>query len=92
MEKVVLAWGFVASLVAFALFAFDKRRAVRGGRRVPERTLLLWTFLLGAPGAYAGSRLFRHKTVKRSFRLRMAGVTILEVGLLWGLWWLARAG
>lgn len=90
MLKGVLAWVAGASLVAFVLFAFDKRRAVRGGRRVPERTLLLWTFLLGAPGAYAGSRLFHHKTRKRSFRVRMAAVTALEVVLVGGVWWLAR--
>nr|WP_278988835.1 DUF1294 domain-containing protein [Sphingobium yanoikuyae] len=56
--------------MAFMLFGFDKRRAVRGMARIRERTLLLWALAGGgggAPGAFAARRLFRHKTRKRPF-------------------------
>lgn len=55
------------NLAAFALFGVDKRLAVRGLRRVPERTLLWAAGLGGSVGALAGMLLFHHKTRKRRF-------------------------
>ena len=78
----------VASLVTFAAYGVDKRRARRGGRRVPERTLHLFELAGGWPGALIAAATFRHKTAKRSYRLVRGAVVLLHVGL-WG-WWLAK--
>ncbi len=75
----------VANLVSFALFGVDKSRARRGRRRVPERTLLMSAAVSGTVGAWTGMRTFRHKTVKRSFRRAMLGVTALDVTAAVGL-------
>ena len=56
----------LANLLAFSLFANDKARARAGGRRIPERTLLL-AALFGGLGAVLGQRLLRHKTRKQPF-------------------------
>jgi len=56
----------LANLLAFSLFAIDKARARAGGRRIPERALLL-AALFGALGAWLGQRLLRHKTRKQPF-------------------------
>jgi uncharacterized membrane protein YsdA (DUF1294 family) len=61
----------VLNLAAFAAFASDKRRAVRGARRIRERTLLVLALLGGTPGAVAGQQLLRHKTHKEPFRTRL---------------------
>lgn len=59
----------VASLVAYVLYWIDKRRAVAGGRRIPESTLH-WVSLLGGwPGAIVAQRRLRHKTQKVAFRV-----------------------
>lgn len=59
----------IASVFAYVLYWFDKRRAVAGGRRVPENTLH-WVALLGGwPGAIIAQRRLRHKTQKRAFRM-----------------------
>lgn len=72
---ILLAAWTAASAVAFGLFAFDKARARGGGRRVPERTLLL-AALLGGPGAWLGQQLLRHKTRKQPFA-RWLGLTLI---------------
>ena len=65
----VALWYFVASLVAFVLYGWDKRCAARGRWRVSEATLHLWELLGGWPGAVCAQRVFRHKTIKTSFRV-----------------------
>ena len=64
-----LVWILVFSLVTFAMFGWDKRQAGRGGRRIPESTLLGLSTVGGWPGALWASHQFRHKTQKQPFRL-----------------------
>lgn len=72
----------VMSLICFVTYGFDKRRAVRGGRRVPERTLHLMAFCGGWPGAILAQRQFRHKTQKLSFRVVFWFVVILHLSIV----------
>lgn len=85
-----LAWWLAISLVAFAAFARDKALARRRGRRVPERVLLGLVALGGTLGGLAGMHLLRHKSAKRSFRLRFWGIVAAQL-LVAGLWaWIRR--
>jgi uncharacterized membrane protein YsdA (DUF1294 family) len=78
------------NVVTAAVYAFDKWRArARGARRVPERTLLAWTFATGWVGAWLAMSLFRHKTSKTSFRRWALLWTVLNP--FWALaWWTWR--
>ena len=55
------------SLLLFFLMFLDKRRAIKHGRRIPERRLLLLGLLGGGLGGLSGMFLFRHKTRKPRF-------------------------
>lgn len=70
------------NLAAFILFAVDKARARRHGRRIPERTLLLMAGLGGSAGALAGLRLYRHKTKKNKFRFGLPLLLLIQLLLL----------
>jgi uncharacterized membrane protein YsdA (DUF1294 family) len=72
----------VMSGVTFAAYGWDKRQAVAGGRRLPERTLHLLAFLGGWPGAWMGQRRFRHKTKKLSFLIVFWCVAVLHVAIV----------
>lgn len=73
------------NLLAFVLMGEDKRRAQRGARRVPERTLLLSAALGGSLGALAGMLSWRHKTRKRKFTLGLPGILLLQLLAAGGL-------
>lgn len=63
----ILGEMLVFSAIAFVAFGLDKRAAVRGTSRTPEKTLLLMSLLGGWPGALIARRVFRHKTRKQPF-------------------------
>jgi uncharacterized membrane protein YsdA (DUF1294 family) len=72
----------VTSVVCFVTYGWDKRQAINGGRRVPERTLQILAFLGGWPGALLGQRQFRHKTKKLSFLVVFWFVVVLHVAIV----------
>ena len=72
----------VTSLVSFIAYRVDKQRAANGGRRVPERTLLVLALLGGWPGSFLAQRQFRHKTRKASFLIPFWVVSFLHVALV----------
>jgi uncharacterized membrane protein YsdA (DUF1294 family) len=72
------------NLAAFAAFGMDKRRAEEGDRRIPERTLLALALWGGTAGAYAGRKVFRHKTRKQPFSDDLFRVVVLQVMALGG--------
>ena len=57
-----------ASALCFAFYAIDKSAARAGRGRISESMLLSLGFVGGWPGAIVAQQVFRHKTVKRSFR------------------------
>ena len=84
MESIRMLWPLwaylgVINLVTFIVYAADKRIAQRrkGGRRVPERTLLLLSFLGGCIGACFGMFLIRHKTKHMRFVILVPLSTVL---------------
>lgn len=86
MLEYFLLYLLLINLSTFLAWGWDKRAAKKGKRRVPEKRLLWMAFWLGAPGAWLGVRVFRHKTIKRGFRLRLIAISVLQVLLL--LTWL----
>ena len=86
--KIFLLWLLVLSLLAFVLCGWDKSRARKHRRRIPEKTLFLLSFLGGGPGFLIGMGVVRHKTRHLSFRILIPLSVLLWVliGLLlfWG--------
>jgi uncharacterized membrane protein YsdA (DUF1294 family) len=77
-----LAYLVVANLVSFAMFGIDKRRARAGQRRISERALLLSAVGSGTIGGWVGMNVFRHKTAKRTFQMKMVAMTVVDVAIV----------
>lgn len=73
---------FVSCTIAITLYVADKVSAVKGGWRVPEKTLHMVGLAGGWPGALIAQQFLRHKTVKAEFRATFWGTAILNGVLL----------
>lgn len=62
IRNFITGYLIVMNLSGFMVMGIDKRRAIRKGWRIRERTLLLIAFLGGGAGAFLGMMIFRHKT------------------------------
>lgn len=80
-----LAYITAINLVTLLGYAYDKSAAHAQWTRIPEWVLHFFALLGGSPAALLGQRLFRHKTVKRSFRIWfwiIVAAQIVVAGLL----------
>jgi uncharacterized membrane protein YsdA (DUF1294 family) len=71
------AYGLV-SVLAFALYWRDKRKALTNQRRTPENVLHALELAGGWPGALLAQQMFRHKTRKVSFQLVFWIIVVLH--------------
>ena len=69
------------NLLSFLIMYGDKRSAIKGKQRVPERVLMLLAALGGAVGIMSGMIVWKHKLSKVKFRI---GTPLLLV-LHWGI-------
>lgn len=92
MPPFLLGLVLAFNLLAFALFGIDKVLARRRSRRIPEAHLLLAALFTGCGGAWLGSSVFRHKTRKTSFRIKLVVVTLLNAVWVYLYWQLEHGG
>ena len=70
------------NVYTFCLYGIDKRRAIRGEWRIPEKKLLGFTWGMGGVGAVLGMRVFHHKTLHKQFAVGAPCAAILQLALL----------
>ena len=84
MIFVLIAIGItvVMSIITFAMYSSDKRRAEKNKWRIKESTLILFGFLMGGLGAFLGMRLLRHKTQHMQFKVLVPLALVLNIALI----------
>ena len=70
---------FLWNLAVFLLYGYDKRCAVKDRWRVPEKVLLGAALLMGGVGAYAGMKVFHHKTLHKLFTIGVPFCILLNI-------------
>ena len=78
MQNMIIYF-IVINIIGFFIMWLDKRKAIKGSWRIPEKTLFIITALGGGIGTIAGMYTFRHKTQKIQFVIGFPFITILEI-------------
>lgn len=81
MDWFLILYVYIAAISLFAVIQtiFDKRRAVRGGWRVKESSLLLTAVLGGSVAMLLTMLVIRHKTRKKKFMLGIPVIIVLQI-------------
>lgn len=77
--KNIVAYFVIINIIGFFIMWLDKRKAIKGSWRIPEKTLFIITALGGGIGTTIGMYVFRHKTQKIQFVIGFPFITILEI-------------
>lgn len=81
MQTALAIYLILINLTAFISYGLDKRRAKSGAWRIPERTLILLAAVGGSIGAYAGMRVFHHKTRHNKFKYGVPAIFIAQAAI-----------
>ncbi len=77
--KNIVIYLILINLITFLAMYIDKRKAKKGKRRIPEKTLFVLVGLGGGIGGILAMYLFRHKTKKTRFVIGSPAILIFEV-------------
>ncbi|MEG0327092.1 MAG: DUF1294 domain-containing protein [Erysipelothrix sp.] len=69
------------NILGFCLMKRDKNRALKHKARISEVTFMAVSLLGGFMGIIAGGYMFRHKTKKRSFQIKVGLAFLASVVL-----------
>ena len=81
MMKIILGYLLAVNIATFFLYGIDKYKARKGRWRISEATLLMMAVIGGSIGAWAGMRLWHHKTMHKKFKYGIPIIIILQVAL-----------
>ncbi len=77
--KYVIIYLIIINLIGILAMYIDKKKAIKGSWRIPEKTLIMISVLGGGIGALIGMYLFRHKTKKLKFTIGIPVIIICEI-------------
>lgn len=78
----LLVYFLSVSFYSAALTCTDKRLAVKGGRRIPEKKLFGAALLGGGAAMYITMRIIRHKTLHKRFMIGLPLIILIQTVLV----------
>ena len=81
MEEII-CYLLAVNIVTFLLYGIDKYKAKKGKWRISEATLLTMAAIGGSIGAWAGMRLWHHKTMHKKFKYGIPAILLIQIALM----------
>ena len=82
MHQYSIYYLFAINIVSFFLYGIDKYKAKKNKWRISEATLLMIAVIGGSIGAWAGMRLWHHKTMHKKFNYGIPLIIIMQIALV----------
>ncbi len=81
MKEIIYYLIFI-NFFTFIVFGIDKYKAIKNNYRIKEKTLFFLAIIGGVIGAIFGMKIFRHKTLKPSFKYGIPILAVIEIILI----------
>ena len=81
MEEII-CYLLAVNIATFLLYGIDKYKAKKGKWRISEATLLTMAAIGGSIGAWAGMRLWHHKTMHKKFKYGIPVIIMMQIALV----------
>ncbi|OYP67354.1 DUF1294 domain-containing protein [Prevotella sp. P2-180] len=81
MEEII-CFLLAINIATFLLYGIDKYKAKKNKWRISEATLLTMAAIGGSIGAWAGMRLWHHKTMHKKFKYGIPVIIIMQIALV----------
>ena len=82
MMNIILYYLLAVNIATFLLYGVDKYKAKKSKWRISEATLLTMAAIGGSLGAWAGMRLWHHKTMHKKFKYGIPVIIIMQIALV----------
>ena len=82
MHQYSLYYLLAVNSLTFLLYGIDKYKAKKGRWRISEATLLTMAAIGGSIGAWAGMRVWHHKTMHKKFKYGIPVIIIMQIALV----------
>ena len=82
MHQYSMYYLLAINIVSLFLYGIDKYKAKKNKWRISEATLLMMAVIGGSIGAWAGMRLWHHKTMHKKFKYGIPIIIILQISLV----------
>ena len=82
MMNIILYYLLAVNIATFLLYGVDKYKAKKNKWRISEATLLTMVAIGGSIGAWAGMRLWHHKTMHKKFKYGIPVIIIMQIALV----------
>ncbi len=92
MNKLIIAYLALISILAAVITIIDKINAKTDSRRIPEDFLLTLGLLGGALSEYITMKLIRHKTRHNKFMVGLPVLLLIQITIIAGLWIYTQRG
>ena len=80
--KILLVYIIFISFISVVVCVTDKISAIKGLRRVSEKSLFILCFLGGSVAMYITMRIIRHKTLHKRFMIGIPLIILLQIALI----------
>ena len=81
MEEII-CYLLAVNIATFLLYGIDKYKAKKSKWRISEATLLTMAAIGGSIGAWAGMRLWHHKTMHKKFKYGIPVIIMMQIALV----------
>lgn len=78
-HQIVIIYLIVVNVVTFFVYGIDKWKSKRDKWRIPEAQLLGLAVIGGSIGAWAGMKVWHHKTMHKKFKYGVPAILIIQI-------------